>query len=245
MREHEVRPQRGSRKLRRRVGRGTSQGQGKTAGRGTKGQLARTGPGLPGWFEGGQTPLHMRVPKLRGFKNRFRRTFIAVNVANVGRALPSLALLALALPIAFALGLGLGFWPTLIALVPLAIPPLLTNSYVAVRGVDRDVIEAARGMGLSEGGILRRIELPLGLPLILAGARTAAVNVVATATLGALVAGGGLGRYIVDGLALQEYDRLFVGALLVALLAIAVEVAFSTFERLATSPGIRAERGTL
>lgn len=173
-----------------------------------------------------------------------RLGFIAVNVANVGRALPSLALLALALPIAFALGLGLGFWPTLIALVPLAIPPLLTNSYVAVRGVDRDVIEAARGMGLSEGGILRRIELPLGLPLILAGARTAAVNVVATATLGALVAGGGLGRYIVDGLALQEYDRLFVGALLVALLAIAVEVAFSTFERLATSPGIRAERGT-
>ena len=83
MREHEVRPQRGSRKLRRRVGRGTSQGQGKTAGRGTKGQLARTGPGLPGWFEGGQTPLHMRVPKLRGFKNRFRRPFVAVNVGRL------------------------------------------------------------------------------------------------------------------------------------------------------------------
>jgi osmoprotectant transport system permease protein len=175
-----------------------------------------------------------------GHSGRF--AFVAVNVANIGRALPSLALLAFALPIAFALGLGLGFWPTLIAVVPLAIPPVLTNAYVALRNVDRDVIEAARGMGLSEAGVLRRVEVPLALPLILSGVRTGAVNVVATATLGALVAGGGLGRYIVDGLALQEYDRLFAGALLVALLAIAVEVAFSTFERAATSPGIRAER---
>lgn len=170
--------------------------------------------------------------------------FIAVNVANVGRALPSLALLALALPIAFALGLGLGFWPTLIAMVPLALPPVLTNAYVAVRTVDADVIEAARGMGLSGPGILRRVELPLALPLILSGVRTGAVNVVATATLGALVAWGGLGRFIVDGLALQEYDRLLAGALLVAGLAIVVEVTFGTVERLATSPGIRAERAT-
>ena len=174
-----------------------------------------------------------------------RLAFVAVNVANVGRALPSLALLAFALPIAFALGLGLGFWPTLISLVPLAIPPILTNAYVGIRGVDRDVIEAARGMGLSEAGILRRTELPLALPLVLAGMRTAAVNVVATATLGALVAGGGLGRYIVDGLGLQEYDRLFAGALLVAALAILVEVAFGTFERRATSPGLRTEPAAL
>ena len=83
MRQHEVRPQSGARKPRRRLGRGTAQGQGKTAGRGTKGQLARTGPGLPGWFEGGQTPLHMRVPKLRGFKNRFRERFVAVNVGQL------------------------------------------------------------------------------------------------------------------------------------------------------------------
>lgn len=174
-----------------------------------------------------------------------RLAFVAVNVANVGRALPSLALLAFALPIAFALGLGLGFWPTLISLVPLAIPPILTNAYVGIRGVDRDVIEAARGMGLSEVGILRRTELPLALPLVLAGMRTAAVNVVATATLGALVAGGGLGRYIVDGLAVQEYDRLFAGALLVAALAIVVEVAFGTFERRVTSPGLRTEPAAL
>lgn len=171
--------------------------------------------------------------------------FVAVNIANLGRALPSLALLAFALPIAFSLGLGLGFWPTLISLVPLAIPPMLTNSYVAVRGVDHDIVEAARGVGMSDLGILLRVELPLAVPLVLAGMRTAAVNVVATATLGALVAGGGLGRYIVDGLGLQEYDRLFAGALLVALLAIVVELTFGAVERLAVSPGIRARRGAL
>lgn len=178
-----------------------------------------------------------------GHSGRF--AFVAVNVANIGRAFPSLALLALALPIAFRLGLGLGFWPTLIALVPLAVPPIMTNAYVAVRGVDRDVIDAARGMGLSELGIVRSIELPLGLPLILSGLRTAAVNVVATATLGALVAGGGLGRYIVDGLALREFDRLAAGALLVAVLAVVVELAFDRLERLTTSPGIRPAAAAL
>jgi osmoprotectant transport system permease protein len=170
---------------------------------------------------------------------------VAVNIANVGRAIPSLAAIGLAMPVAATLlGVqnGLGFWPTFIAMVPLAIPPVFTNAYVAVRNVDREVIEAARGMGVSEGGVVRRIELPLALPLILAGVRTAAVNVVATATLGAIVAGGGLGRYIVDGLALQEFDRLLAGALLVALLAIAVEVGFGAFERAVVSPGIRAER---
>lgn len=174
-----------------------------------------------------------------------RLAFVAINLANVGRALPSLALLAFSLPLAFSLGLGLGFWPTLFSLVPLAFPPILTNTYVGIRAVDRDVIEAARGMGLAEIAILRRVELPLALPLILAGARTAAVNVVATATLGALVAGGGLGRYIVDGLAVQAYDRLFAGALLVAALAIAVEVGFSIFEGRSISPGLRAQRSVL
>jgi osmoprotectant transport system permease protein len=169
-----------------------------------------------------------------------RAGFIAINVANIGRALPSLALLAFGLVIAIALGLGLGFWPTVFALVPLAIPPILTNAYVAVREVDRDVVEAARGMGLSEGQILRSIEIPLGLPLMLAGIRTAAVNVVATATLGALVAGGALGRFIVDGLALQEYDQLMAGALLVGLLAVVTEVSFGALERATVLPGMRA-----
>jgi len=167
-----------------------------------------------------------------------RGGFIAINVANIGRALPSLALLAFALPVAFALGLGLGFWPTLFALVPLAIPPILTNTFVAVRAVDPDIVEAARGMGLGEAQILGSIEIPLGLPLMLAGVRTAAVNVVATATLGALVAGGALGRFIVDGLALQEYDQLVAGALLVALLAVATEFSFAALERATTPPGM-------
>ena len=178
-----------------------------------------------------------------GHTGRF--AFVAVSVANIGRALPSFAVLGLVLPPALSLGLGLGFWPTVIALIPLAIPPMLTNAYVGTREVDRDVIEAARGMGLSELGILRRIEVPLALPLVLAGVRTSAVNVVATATLGAVVASGGLGRYIVDGFALREYDRLLAGAILVALLAIAVEVVIGTFERLATSPGLRTEAAAL
>lgn len=170
-----------------------------------------------------------------------RGAFVAINVANLGRALPSLALIALGLVFSITFGLGLGFWPTLFALVPLALPPILTNTYVAVRAVDRDTVEAARGMGLRESEILRQVELPLALPLILGGLRTASVNVVATATLGALVAGGALGRYIVDGLALQEYDRLFAGALLVALLAIATETAFGIFAAMARYSGSAAE----
>jgi osmoprotectant transport system permease protein len=169
-----------------------------------------------------------------------RGGFIAINVANIGRALPSFALIGLGLLVAIPLGLGLGFWPTMFALVPLAIPPILTNTFVAVRQVDRDVVDAARGMGLAEGQILRSIEIPLGLPLILAGIRTSAVNVVATATLGAVVAGGALGRFIVDGFALREYDQLVAGALLVALLAIVTEVTFGALERATVPPGIRA-----
>jgi osmoprotectant transport system permease protein len=176
------------------------------------------------------------------FGHTGRGGFLAINVANLGRAMPSLALLALMLPVALSLKLGLGFWPTFFALVPLGIPPVLTNSYVAVRQVDPDVIEAARGMGLRELQVLRTVELPIAAPLIIAGVRNSAVAIVATATLGALVAGGGLGRYIVDGLARQDYPRLFVGALLVALLSIAVEVAFGAVERLAVSTGLRASK---
>lgn len=170
-----------------------------------------------------------------------RGGFVAINIANLGRALPSLALIALGLVASIALGLGLGFWPTLFALVPLALPPILTNTFIAVRAVDRDTVEAARGMGLRESQILRQVELPLALPLILGGVRTASVNVVATATLGALVAGGALGRYIVDGLALQEYDRLLAGAILVALLAVLTEAGFGILARMARYSGNAVE----
>lgn len=169
-----------------------------------------------------------------------RGGFVAVNVANIGRALPSFALLGIGLLVAIALGLGLGFWPTIFMLVPLAIPPILTNTFVAVREVDRDVVDAARGMGFAEGQILRSIEIPLGLSLILAGIRTAAVNVVATATLGAVAAGGALGRFIVDGFALREHDQVVAGALLVALLAVLTEVSFGALERATAPRGMRA-----
>lgn len=158
-----------------------------------------------------------------------RLAFIAINVANVGRALPSLAMLAFALPISFALGLGLGFWPTFLAMLPLALPPILTNTFIAIRTADPDTVEAARGMGMSEIDVLRIVEIPAGLPILLAGLRTGTVNVIATATLGALVAGGGLGRYIIDGFALQETGRLVSGAVLVALLALGTELLFGMF----------------
>lgn len=160
-----------------------------------------------------------------------RGAFAAISVANIGRAIPSLAFIGLGLMASISLGLGLGFWPTLFALVPLALPPILTGTFIAVRQVDDDTVEAARGMGLREAQILRDVEIPLALPLILDGIRTASVNVIATATLGALVAGGALGRYIVDGLALQEYERLFAGAVLVAILAIATDSAFGILAR--------------
>ncbi|HUZ76859.1 MAG TPA: ABC transporter permease [Chloroflexota bacterium] len=166
-----------------------------------------------------------------------KASFLTISIANVGRALPSLAMLALVLPLAFALGLGLGFWPTVMALVPLGIPPVLTNSFVGVKEVEADVVDAARGMGMSGWQILRQVELPIAAPLVMAGIRNSAVATVATATLGAVVASGGLGRYIVDGLATQDYDKLFVGALLVALMAIGTELGFAALERRMTRAG--------
>jgi osmoprotectant transport system permease protein len=168
-----------------------------------------------------------------------RGTFLAVAVANIGRAIPSFALLVITLPLVLRAGLGLGFWPTVVPLVLLAIPPALTNAYVGIRQVDRDIVEAAQGMGMRGREILLGVEIPSALPVILAGARTAAVQVVATATLGAIVASGGLGRYIVDGLAFQETGRLLAGALLVALLAVATEQAFGLAEGRLVSRGVR------
>ena len=165
---------------------------------------------------------------------------MVVNLANVGRAIPSMALLALGLPLAFGLGLGLGFWPTFIAMVPLGLPAIVTNSFVGVREVPAELVEVARAMGMRERQVMLNAELPVAASLILAGIRNAAVAIVATATLGALVAGGGLGRYIVDGFARQEYPRLFVGALLVALLAIVTEVGLGQVERKVVSPGLQS-----
>ena len=122
-----------------------------------------------------------------------RGLFLASSASNVGRALPSLVLIAFGLTI-----FGIGFWNNTVALVVLAIPPILTNAYFAIDGVDRDAVEAARGMGLTERQVLVQVELPLGLPLVLAGIRIAAIFVIATATIAAIAGGGGLGDIIVN-----------------------------------------------
>ena len=161
-----------------------------------------------------------------------RGEFAAVAIGNLGRAIPSFGILAIVFPITIRLAPGaLGFPPTLIALFLLAIPPILTNAYVGVQAVDRDTLEAARGMGMGEREVLTSLELPLAARLILAGIRTAAVQVVATATLAALVAWGGLGRYIVDGFHQGDDAMIVAGAILVAALAIVTELGFELLER--------------
>ena len=162
-----------------------------------------------------------------GHTRRFELAIVAI--ANVGRAIPSFALLLI-----MVIATGLGNEPIIVALTLLAIPPILTNGYVAIQSVDADTIEAARGMGMRELGVLLSIEVPLGAPLIIAGLRIAALQVVATATLAAVPAGGGLGRFIVDNLAIQRFHIVFGGAVLVALLAGLTEGAFSLLQRWAT-----------
>lgn len=162
-----------------------------------------------------------------GHTRRFERAIVAA--ANVGRAIPSFALLMIMVILT-----GLGDWPIIVALTLLAIPPILTNGYVAIQEVDPDTIEAARGMGMREPGVLFGIEILLGAPLMIAGLRIAALQVVATATLAAVAAGGGLGRIVVDGLAVRDFPQVFSGALLVALLAGLTEAAFGLAQRWAS-----------
>ena len=163
-----------------------------------------------------------------------RGGILAINISNIGRAVPSFAVLVIAVEL-----FGIGALPAYIALVALAIPPMVTNSYIGMREVDADVREAARGMGMRERAVLLGVELPIALPLIMAGIRTSAVNVVATATLAALVAWGGLGRFIVDGFGLQDYPMMFAGAIMVAVLSLIVEFSLAGAQRLSTPAGLR------
>jgi len=168
---------------------------------------------------------------------------LAVNVANVGRAVPSFALLVIGFQIlGHHLTFGLGALPTYFTLVALAIPPMVTNTYTGMREVDPEIREAARGMGMTGGQLLWRVELPLAVPLVMAGVRTAGVQVVATATLAAVVSWGGLGRFIVDGFAQQDNVQLFCGAAMVALLSLATELVLAAVQRAAT-PGGEGRRG--
>lgn len=172
------------------------------------------------------------VPPAVVLAHHGRAPVLSVAVANIGRAIPSFAIIALVLPISIQLGLGLGFWPTTVALVALGVPPLFTNTYAGVAGTPRETIDAARGIGMTERQLLRQVELPAALPLMIAGFRISAVQIVATATLGALVGHRNLGTLIVEGLARGQAarDRLLAGALLVAVLAMLVDTVIDRLE---------------
>jgi osmoprotectant transport system permease protein len=154
--------------------------------------------------------------------HRHRGLFVALGVSSIGRALPSIALIGFFIAI-----LGVGFWNLVVALVVLGVPPILTNAYFAVEGVDRDAVEAARGMGLTEAQILRRVELPLGLPLILAGIRIAAVFVIATATIAGIVGG------IIANQAAYGLPGVLAAALCVSALALLTAAALALAQRAA------------
>ncbi|CAL9420848.1 Carnitine transport permease protein OpuCB [Streptomyces sp. enrichment culture] len=155
-------------------------------------------------------------------------------IATAARALPSFGLLVL-----IVIVMGFGLLPVMIPLVILAVPPILVTTYEAVRTVDPSPVDAARGMGMHESRILFQVELPVALPLILSGLRSAAIQIVSTATIAAYVSLGGLGRYIVDGLYQRNYEKVVGGATLVAVLALVTLAVFWAVGRLAVSPGVR------
>lgn len=165
-----------------------------------------------------------------------RRTggFLAISLVNLSRALPTFAVIAFVFPISLEYGLGFGFWPTFPALFLLALPPIFVNTYTGVSDLDREVIEAARAMGMREPQVLRSVELPAALPLIVAGVRVSAVQVVATTTLGALVGYRCLGTPILQAISTRNDGQLIVAALLVASLSLLTEAAFGVLGRRVT-----------
>ena len=157
-------------------------------------------------------------------------------IGNAGRAIPELGLIAIV-----AAFIGVGVFNLTIALLVLGIPPILTNTFVGVRQVDRDAVEAARGIGMTEWEVIRKVELPLAVPTIMGGVRTGAINIIATATIAPLVGVVTLGDYIINGSNFGA-EGVLAGAILVALLALAFELALSVVQRLLTPRGIRLER---
>jgi osmoprotectant transport system permease protein len=164
-----------------------------------------------------------------------RGSFVAVNVANVGRALPTLVVIAVGFTF-----LGLGFTNVMVALVVLAVPPILTNAYVAIDQVDPDAVEAARGMGMTPMQVLRRVEIPLGLPLLFAGIRTAVVFVIATATIAAIAGGGGLGDILANQAA-YRVEGVVAAAIWVSVLALAADAAVGLVQRWVTPAGLKQD----
>jgi osmoprotectant transport system permease protein len=180
--------------------------------------------------------IALAIPAGIWLSRRAGATLLAVNGANVAKTIPSLAVLALMLPI-----LGTGFLPAMVALILLAVPPILINTITAIVRVDAEVVGAARAMGMTRRQTVRRVELPLAVPGVFTGIRTAAVEVVASATLASFIGGGGLGDYITAGIALSEMSELLVGAVPVALLTIATELGFAILQRGLTPRGMRAD----
>lgn len=163
-----------------------------------------------------------------------RGSGVVVGLAGALRALPTLGLLTL-----FTLLLGLGLVPPIIALVLLAIPPILSGTYAGVANVSPALKDAGAAMGMTGRQVLTRVEVPNALPVILGGIRNAALQVVATVTVVAYINLGGLGRYLIDGLAVRDYDRMLGSVVLVAVLALAVDAVLALAQRLSTSPGLR------
>ena len=164
-----------------------------------------------------------------------RAALLAITAANVGRTLPSLAVLALVMPL-----LGTGFVPALFALTLLALPPILINTCTALRQVDADLVDAARGMGMTRAQVMREVELPVAMPVIFAGIRTASVQVVSGAVLAAYIGGGGLGDFITAGIAMMALPQLLVGAIPATLLAIGTDRLYGRLQRSLTPIGVRA-----
>ncbi|WP_308164442.1 ABC transporter permease [Nonomuraea sediminis] len=163
-----------------------------------------------------------------------RGSVVIVVAANLARALPTLGLLVL---LVLLLGTG-SIWPVLIPLVALSVPPILVNTFEGIRGADPELRDAAYGMGLRGPQVLFRVLVPVALPLIMLGLRLAAVQVVATAAVAAYVGLGGLGRYIIDGLATQDYSQVVGGSVLIVLFALAAQAVFTIAQRITVSPGV-------
>jgi osmoprotectant transport system permease protein len=162
--------------------------------------------------------------------------FLALNASGLLRAIPIIAVLILFVPI-----FGIGLLPAIIALIVIGIPPILLNTYTGIRGIDPAMIESAKGMGMTTFQIATRIQAPLVTPLVAAGIRTSAVQIIATATLAAFIGAGGYGDYIVDGFNVFNNTELIVGAVSVAILAMSVEVFMSWLQRVLTPEGLRVQ----
>ena len=181
------------------------------------------------------TAATIAIPVGIAVADRARGALLAINAANIGRTLPSLAVLALVMPI-----LGTGFMPSWFALTLLAIPPILINTTIAIRDVDADIVDAARGMGMTAREIIRKIRLPLALPVIFAGIRTAAVQVVSGAVLASYIGGGGLGDFITAGIAMMAVPQLLVGAIPATLLSLGTDFLFGRIQRRMTPAALRS-----